>query len=109
MALPTPSIPPIPSVTPTPSGPPTPSVPPTPSITPTPSPTPVPSITPTPDPSATPTPTISGDATGLAPPNALESAILAPLPPGAYTAVLSDVNGATGLGLVEIYNVTVNP
>ena len=43
---------------------------------------------------------------GLAPANVLESAILLTLPPGNYTAILSDVNGATGVGLVEIYNVT---
>jgi hypothetical protein len=47
-------------------------------------------------------------ATGLAPSNALESAILAPLLPGSYTAILSDLNGATGIGLVEIYNITGN-
>ena len=47
-------------------------------------------------------------ATGLAPGNSLESAILAPLVPGDYTAILSDVNGATGIGLVEIYNITPN-
>jgi hypothetical protein len=47
-------------------------------------------------------------ATGLAPTNSLESAILAPLVPGNYTAILSDVNGVTGIGLVEIYNITGN-
>jgi hypothetical protein len=47
-------------------------------------------------------------ATGLAPSNPLESAILAPLLPGSYTAILSDLNGATGIGLVEIYNITGN-
>ena len=47
-------------------------------------------------------------ATGLAPTSTLEAAILAALPPGAFTALLSDVNGATGIGLVEIYNITVN-
>jgi hypothetical protein len=45
-------------------------------------------------------------ATGLAPTNTLESAILSPLLPGRYTAILSGVNGGTGIGLVEIYNVT---
>lgn len=45
-------------------------------------------------------------ATGLAPPDTLEAAILAPLLPGNYTAVLSDVNGASGIGLVEIYNIS---
>jgi hypothetical protein len=47
-------------------------------------------------------------ATGLAPGNALESAILTPLVPGSYTAILSDVNGATGIGLVEIYDISGN-
>jgi hypothetical protein len=47
-------------------------------------------------------------ATGLAPTNTLEAAILAPLLPGAYTAILSDVNGATGVGLVEIYNISTS-
>jgi len=40
---------------------------------------------------------------GLAPTNALESALLADLPPGFYTTILSDANGATGIGLVELY------
>jgi len=43
-------------------------------------------------------------ATGLAPPNDLESAILRILPPGNYTAVLSGKNGTTGVGLVEVYD-----
>lgn len=46
---------------------------------------------------------------GLAPPTALEAATLLALPPGNYTALLSDVNGATGVGLVEIYNITGSP
>lgn len=41
---------------------------------------------------------------GLAPTEDKESAILAVLAPGAYTAILSGVNGATGVGLVEAYN-----
>lgn len=41
-------------------------------------------------------------ATGLQPSNDLESAILATLPPGAYTAVVRGVNGTTGVGLVEV-------
>jgi len=45
-------------------------------------------------------------ATGLAPANDLESAVFAPLMPGAYTATLSDVNGATGIGLIEVYNIS---
>jgi hypothetical protein len=42
--------------------------------------------------------------TGLEPTHLLESAIGATLPPGAYTALLSGVNGGTGLGLVEVYD-----
>jgi hypothetical protein len=42
-------------------------------------------------------------ATGLAPPNNLESAILQELAPGNYTAILSGRNNTTGIGLVEIY------
>ena len=45
-------------------------------------------------------------ATGLAPPNDLESAILRALPPGNYTAVLSGKNGTTGVGLVEVYDLS---
>jgi hypothetical protein len=38
------------------------------------------------------------------PPNcALESAILITLPPGAYTAIVTGANGATGVGLVEVF------
>ena len=48
-------------------------------------------------------------ATGLAPTNSFESAILAPLVPGAYTATLSDVNGTTGIGLIEVYNISGSP
>jgi hypothetical protein len=43
-------------------------------------------------------------ATGLAPHNNLESAIVATLPPGAYTAVVRGQNGGTGVGLVEAYD-----
>ena len=42
-------------------------------------------------------------ATGLAPPNDLESAILKVLQPGNYTAILSGRNNTTGIGLIEIY------
>lgn len=40
---------------------------------------------------------------GLAPNDPLESALLAQLEPGSYTTVLSDANGGTGIGLVELY------
>ena len=43
-------------------------------------------------------------AAGLAPTDALESAIAATLPPGQYTALLAGKNGGTGVGLVEAYN-----
>ena len=41
---------------------------------------------------------------GLAPPNALDSAIVLHLPAGAYTAIVSGANGATGNALVEVYD-----
>jgi hypothetical protein len=41
---------------------------------------------------------------GLAPANELESAIIIDLAPGNYTAVVSGVNGATGVALVEAYH-----
>jgi hypothetical protein len=41
---------------------------------------------------------------GLAPPNALDSAIVLRLHAGAYTAVVRGVNGATGNALVEVYH-----
>jgi hypothetical protein len=40
---------------------------------------------------------------GLAPPNPLESALVLHLPAGAYTAIVSGVDGGTGIGLVEVY------
>lgn len=43
-------------------------------------------------------------ASGFAPPNALESAMLVTLQPGAYTAVLSGVGGTTGTGVVAVYS-----
>ena len=42
-------------------------------------------------------------ATGIAPTNDLESAIIANLPPANYTAVVRGVNNTTGVGLVEVY------
>jgi hypothetical protein len=41
--------------------------------------------------------------TGLAPSDALESAILMTLNPGAYTAIVSGAGGATGVGIVEVF------
>ncbi len=43
-------------------------------------------------------------ATTLAPPDDLEAAILAPLLPGRYTAILRGANGGTGIALLEVYN-----
>jgi len=43
-------------------------------------------------------------ATGLAPPNSLESAILTTLRPGNYTAIVRGVHTTTGIGLVEVYD-----
>jgi hypothetical protein len=42
---------------------------------------------------------------GLAPPNPLESSILATLNPGAYTAVVNGINGSSGVGIVEVFEV----
>ncbi len=43
-------------------------------------------------------------ASGLAPKNALESAIVRTLPPGNYTAIVAGKNGGTGVALVEAYD-----
>ncbi len=43
-------------------------------------------------------------ASGLAPTNNLESAILATLDPGLYTAIVPAHNDGTGVGLVEVYD-----
>src|SRR6476661_27517 len=45
-------------------------------------------------------------ATGHAPPSDFESAILQVLPPGNYTAILAGKNGTTGIGLVEVYDIS---
>jgi hypothetical protein len=44
-------------------------------------------------------------ASGFAPDNNLESAILMTLPPGAYTAIVSGVAGGTGVGIIEVFTV----
>jgi hypothetical protein len=44
-------------------------------------------------------------ATGLAPPNNVESALVVTVAAGNYTAILEGSNGGTGIGLVEIYKV----
>lgn len=43
-------------------------------------------------------------ATGLAPSNNLESALIVLLAPGNYTAIVSGTDGSSGVSLVEIYN-----
>jgi hypothetical protein len=45
------------------------------------------------------------EATTIPPTNAAESAIIATLTPGNYTAILRGKDNATGVGLVEVYNV----
>jgi hypothetical protein len=47
-------------------------------------------------------------ATGRAPSNDHESAIVADLAPGTYTAILAGSAGTTGVGLVEIYDLSPN-
>ncbi|HET9577403.1 MAG TPA: Ig-like domain repeat protein [Usitatibacter sp.] len=42
-------------------------------------------------------------ASGFAPSDAREAAVLVTLPPGAYTAVVSGAGGTTGVGIVEIF------
>ncbi len=44
------------------------------------------------------------EATGIAPGNNLESALVVTLAPGAYTAILRGVNNGTGIGLLEVYD-----
>ena len=44
-------------------------------------------------------------ASGFAPSNAQESAILTTLAPGAYTAVVSGTGNATGVGIIEVFEV----
>ncbi len=48
-------------------------------------------------------------ASGLKPTDNLESAILATLEPGAYTAIVRGKNGGTGVGLVEAYDLDPPP
>jgi hypothetical protein len=47
-------------------------------------------------------------ATGRAPSNDLESAIVADLAPGAYTAILAGNADTTGVGLLELYDLSTN-
>ena len=52
-------------------------------------------------------PCVPNPGQATAPPGCTqESAILVTLPPGAYTAILSGVGGATGVGLIEVFQLT---
>jgi N-acetylneuraminic acid mutarotase len=44
------------------------------------------------------------EATTIPPSNDFESAILMPLSPGSYTAILAGKSGGTGVGVVEVYD-----
>jgi hypothetical protein len=43
-------------------------------------------------------------ATKIPPGDDRESAIVASLPPGPYTAILASRGGGTGVGVIEVYN-----
>jgi hypothetical protein len=45
-------------------------------------------------------------ASGYAPGNVMESAMIVTLPPGNYTAIVRGVNNTTGIGLVDVYNLS---
>jgi hypothetical protein len=45
-------------------------------------------------------------ASGYAPGDALESAIIAELPPGSYTAIVRGVNNSTGVALADVYDLS---
>lgn len=45
---------------------------------------------------------------GLAPGDPAESALVAVLPPGIYTAIVRGVGGGTGVGIVEVYDLDAN-
>lgn len=46
------------------------------------------------------------EATGAAPTSDFESALVATLPPGNYTAVVAGKNGGAGIGLVEVFDLS---
>jgi uncharacterized protein GlcG (DUF336 family) len=48
------------------------------------------------------------EASGIAPTNDFEAAIVQTLAPGAYTTVVSGENGSSGIGLVELYDLSAN-
>ncbi|MBO0694592.1 MAG: hypothetical protein J2P56_00665, partial [Verrucomicrobia bacterium] len=45
-------------------------------------------------------------ASGYAPANVMESAMIVSLPPGNYTAIVRGVNNMMGIGLVEVYDLS---
>jgi hypothetical protein len=49
---------------------------------------------------------IAIQATGIAPSNDLEAAIDVTLNPGAYTAIISGKNNSSGVGLIEVYDLS---
>lgn len=46
-------------------------------------------------------------ASGLAPTDSAESAIIATLPPGTYTSIVAGVNNGTGVAIVEAYDLDI--
>ena len=56
-----------------------------------------------------PVPAAELTAAGLAPTDNLESAIVATLPPGLYTALLAGTNNGTGIGVIEVYDRGATP
>lgn len=48
-------------------------------------------------------------AANLAPTHSLEAAVAATLPPGLYTALLAGLNNGTGIGVVEVYDLSGTP
>lgn len=48
-------------------------------------------------------------ATGIPPSDSRESALVEPLSPGNYTAIVRAVNNSTGIGLVEVYDLDSQP
>jgi uncharacterized protein GlcG (DUF336 family) len=49
------------------------------------------------------------EATGLAPPNDKDAAILTPLRPGTYSIIVHDAAGGSGVALFEAYNLRLPP
>jgi hypothetical protein len=47
-------------------------------------------------------------ASGYAPSNVMESAMIVSLPPGNYTAIVRGVNNTTGIGLVDVYDLSTS-